>query len=1128
MKISLLLMFCVLNAYASNVFSQGMTAANMVARIEVHDATVKDLLNEVERSGGISFIYNDELDRKMNKKLSLFSYQHDQYSIEKALNEAGIELKEIEENFFVLLPKPEDIPDPLIAFVNIPSPKKTAEQQQITVTGKVTSADDGEPIPGASVTVRGTTIGTVTDIDGYFSIVVPSEESVLRFSFVGMIRRDIMVGTQRNIDVVLETDAVGLDEVVVTGYGVQRRRDITGSVSSVRSQEIEGMPVTTIQEAIQGRAAGVQVVTSDGVPGGGVTMYIRGQATFSTNHPIWIIDGVEVQRSGIAGRAESSQMLAGLDFNDIESIDILKDAAATAIYGARGANGVIIVTTKRGRSAEKTSFSVNVSRGFTEPTNIKGIMTGPQWAEWDFERYVNAHGFEDSRTQNRLQLGVDRGWYELNPDGTPDFNTTPHYAWLDEVFLGGNIYDARVSASGGDERTRFYTALSHNYTQGHVISYYFDRTSFRLNLDHDATDRLSFDMQLNASVTNQNSTRMAGAHASPYRQGAGTPPVEPIYTWQAEEAGIAHLGTGHPTYFNAPRDVFGAYRIHGLHSAELDYMHARNIKNVASLAASYKFTDNLTYRAAFGVDYNVSDEEQWYDPRAGQGFTNNGALRNYETTAYILQTTQTLNYRNVFADVHELNAVAGFETWERTYTRTAVTGINFPHYSMNVNSVAAEASWFTGSFNERSTMGTFGRLNYTYDDRYMLTLTGRYDASSRFGAQNRWGFFPAIAVGWRMSSESFMAGIEDLDNLMLRVSYGTSGSDAAGAYAAQGLWGGGSQYDGIAGLFPSQLPNEMLTWEENTTLNLAISVGAFRGRLNADIDLFRQRYHNLLLDRPLPVSTGWSSVSDNIGSTRNDGIEVSLNTVNIKRDRFEWSTSINFTFTEMEITELLPGQERFSSSMHLGYPRGMFERALWAGVNTADGRPMYYDKDGNITYNPVFEDYALFGPQWPSHSGGVTNRFQFGNFSASVFFQYAGNGTRYISDHRHWFTGTGDRNQYSWVYERRWLEPGQITDVPRPMNNNAYEGNALRPNSNVGSHMYDRNDYTRLKDVTLQYRLPRSVTDRLRMDNVRVYARGTNLYVWTDYSGIDPEFTGSDQGVYPQARSITIGINTNF
>ncbi len=1000
---------------------------------------------------------------------------------------------------------------------------------QITVTGTVTSAEDEEPIPGVTVTVAGTEIGTVTDVDGSYSIEVPDEDAILEFTFVGKQAEEVIVGDQRTIDIEMEPDVVGLDEVVVTGYGVQRRRDLTGSVSSVRSSELEGMPVESVQRAIQGRAAGVQVTAADGVPGGDVSVIVRGMGSIDgANRPIWIVDGVEVETGRLGYRSPSESILASLDFEDIESIDILKDAAATAIYGARGARGVVVVETKRGEAAEETDFSLDLRRGITEPLGMSPMMDGPQWAQWHYELYENRYGADHPTTQMVVNdIGAERGWYEVGPDGRPDFTTTPHYNWQEEAFRTGNVYEARLEARGGDERTRFYTSLSHNMTEGHVINYDFARSSFRMNLDHQAHERLSFDAQVSANLTDQSSTRLGGAFSSPIVAGADIPPVEPIYTHQAEEAGVAHIGRDQDGYFNAPRSVYGSIPSHYLYSAKHDHNLVRNLKTILNLSATYNLTENLTFRSTFGIDYNHTDEEQWYDPRASDGMGDDGVLRDYEHTAYAIQTTQTLTFNQIFGDVHEIDGVAGFETWERIRRETSVRGVNFPNPQMNVINAAASVEWWAGNEWEMATMGAFSRLNYTYDDRYLLTLTGRYDASSRFGAENRWGFFPAAAIGWRISDEAFMAGVDQVDNLMVRLSYGTAGSDAADTYAALGLWSGGVSFMGDPGIYPSQLPNLYLTWEESRTLNLAINLGAFDGRMHMDLELFNRWTEELLLDRPLPHSTGWTTMTENVGETLNQGIELSLNTVNIERENFRWTTDFNFTVVENEILSLLPGEEFFDDRTKVG--RAIDDRniPIYAGVNPADGRPMYYDKDNNITYNPVYEDRDWRGPEQPTRYGGITNEFHLGDFSASIFFQYSGGNRRFMNMGRYHFCWPATANQYERVFTDRWQEPGDVTEVPKPMSANVYPG-AVRDPSEYSTALFERVDYIRLKEVSFSYRIPQTFTQRYGLEDMRLFLRGGNLLTWTDYSEADPELTGDDFGTYPQGRTITFGISTDF
>ncbi|MFW6096319.1 MAG: SusC/RagA family TonB-linked outer membrane protein, partial [Bacteroidota bacterium] len=392
---------------------------------------------------------------------------------------------------------------------------------QITVSGTVVSEEDEEPLPGVSVIEKGTDNGTTTDSEGSYQIEVPDEEAVLEFSFVGMQTKEVKVEDQKTIDVALGEDVEEIDEVVVTGYGTQKRSDLTGSVSSVQAEGIEGMAVESVQKAMQGRAAGVEVTAQDGVPGGAVDVLVRGKGSFSSNDPVWIVDGVEIETGGIGYRSPSESVLSSLSFDDIESIDILKDAAATAIYGAKGARGVVVIETKEGTKDKETSFDFEISRGYTQPIRTNPVMDGPQWAQWDYERMVNRYGEGSDNVQERLETGVDRGWYELNSDGTPDFSTTPNYDWQDEAYRTGNMTKANLSVRGGNEKTQFYTSLGFNDTEGHVIAYDFDKANYRLNVNHQATDKLSFEARVSANWSEQNTTRLEGAFSSPVRASAG-------------------------------------------------------------------------------------------------------------------------------------------------------------------------------------------------------------------------------------------------------------------------------------------------------------------------------------------------------------------------------------------------------------------------------------------------------------------------------------------------------------------------------------------------------------------------------------------------------------------------------
>ncbi len=995
-----------------------------------------------------------------------------------------------------------------------------AMTQEIRVTGKVTSSEDGLGIPGASVTIKGTTIGTVTDLDGNYAINVPSVNSILVFSFIGMKQAEVAVGSLRVIDITLDPVIVGLDELVVFGYGAQRKRDVTGSIATVRSESFGKTSIPSIDRAIQGRAAGVQVTASSGIPGGAVSVVIRGIGSFGSIAPLYIIDGVQVQTGNPSRMLTSSNTLSGLNFDDIESIDVLKDASATAIYGSRGANGVVIITTKRGREQDggKTRFDFYASRG--RSTNIKtyDVLSGPEWIELDLEAFRNRWGTAHVNFTTRRTDFVNRGWlgYDAVTD-TYDYSLAPTYDWQSEIYKPGNIQDYRLSASGGT-RTKFFISGSYNHTDGHVITSYFNRGTLRVNLDHEVNKKLSIENSTSISVYGQNTVSSGGAFANPVRSGWQVVPMNPIYN----EDG---------SYFGQPNLLFGTLNFNVVGDTYMNYNKGYTTKIIQSNAINWKITDNLRFRGFIGADVNDVIENQLWDPRTGNGRATAGNVFAYQTRFFIWQSSNTLSYNKRFGEKHDVGALAGFEISQRLFTSLSAEGQGLPNYKFNILGTTATPTVASAGYSDFKMAGFFGRLNYTFDDKYIATFTVRADGNSRFGIENRWGTFPSGAFAWRISSEPFMGWAANfLDDLKIRVSYGIAGADAAiGDFTARGLFAGGPDYLGLAGMSPSVLPNNFLTWEESKTTNLGLSLVAFRGRILFDFDVYSRISSELLLSRPLPPSTGWSSIAQNIGEMKNEGIEFTLNTVNIQKNKFTWSTDFNISLLRNEITKLLPGQDYLDTRTKVGQSLNDWYIFQYAGVNPADGRPMYYDKNGDITYIPKFEDRAWFGPQVPTRYGGITNTFSFGGFSFSFFLQYSGGNYRNLTEKQFGFRSgnTGDRNQFQYVFDDRWKQPGDMTYVPRPMNGNVYGGS---PTSFYGLNSWslENMEYLRLKDINITYNLPKSLVSRVGLGSLQIFGQATNMLTWTKYRGLDPEFTGDDFGVYPQGKVVTFGVKSSF
>jgi len=1072
--------------------------------ISSESQVVRDAFREIEEQTSFSFFYNDSF-YDLNSPLGIEvagRYSNIGEAMSAILQNTSLTFRIIDENLIVIMP--EDL------------------QPGIIVSGTVISSENDRPVPGVTVSVKETSDGAVTDINGYFTVRVPSENSVLRFSFVGMKTREVMVGERSVVNVTLDPDIVGLDEIVVTGYGVQQRRDLTGSVSSVDFRNIDNMPVSSLERAIQGRATGVEVTSSSGVPGGSVSVIIRGIGSIAgDNQPLYIIDGVQVFAGDPSRRLRESNALAGLSFDDIESMDILKDASAAAIYGAQGANGVVIITTKRGEACQdaKTRFEFRLSRGYTRLIRQMDVMDGPQWVETFLEAYRNRYGENHSRYLDRIAFAEGKGWLETTPEGAIDFSNAPGDNWQDAVFRTGNLTEARLSASGGTEQTRFYVSGSYNYTEGHVISSYFNRASFRVNLDHAVNERVSFDNTTSVNVFGQNTVPDGGRYTNPMRGAAMMVPVNPVRNPDG-------------SYYGVPRGCYGNIYPNIVHDALINYNKGLTTKIIQNFGFNLNINEDLTFRSAWGADFNDIVEDELRDPRTSDGFVNRGQVYKYQTRYFIWQSTNTLSYSRTFVDKHDISSLAGFEYKQQLYESISAAGYGLPGDKFNILGATAEPVTARAGYSNYKIAGFFGRLNYAYDDRYISTFTLRYDGSSRFGSASRWGMFPSGAVAWRISSEPFMESLDNLDDMKIRLSYGVSGSmSGIGDFAGRGLFGGGTSYLNQPGIHPISLPNVYLNWEKSTTLNTGLSLTAYRGRINFEIDIFRRISSDLLLSRPLPTSSGWSSITENIGKVKNDGVEVALSTINVRTRRFRWSTDFNITHVKNEILALLPGQDYFDSRTMVGRSIGDRHHRQWAGVNPADGRPMWYDAGMNITYRTTGDDRKWFGPFNPTLYGGLNNTFMYGNFDVSFFFQFAGGHYNYVSDKKRLDRSNNsvDRNQYAYVYERRWVEPGQVTDVVRSLHANRYEGDVMTPYT-TSSRYYERADYIRLKDVDISYVFPEQISNRYRLEKLELFARGTNLLIWTGYeNGYDPEVGAAyDFGVYPQGKSFTIGIRTNF
>lgn len=994
--------------------------------------------------------------------------------------------------------------------------------QESTVTGKVTSAEDNSLLPGVSVQVQGTQRGTQTDAVGNYSISA-SPTSILVFSFVGLVSQEIVVGNLSQIDVQLTSDNRSLSEVVVTGYGTQSKRNLTGNIARVGGAEIANTPVTTFEQALQGRAAGVQVTSLNGKLGQGMQMRIRGSSSVTaSNEPLYVLDGIPLTSRDQGTSSAPQNPLADINFNDIESIDILKDASAAAIYGARASNGVVLLTTKKGKVG-KTKFSVGYQMGSSKPTHLRDWMNTAQYVELFSEAVqneINAGNLPDDyltgSTYNRFTryAAGDRAGWE-----TGKFDTD----WQGEAFQKAPMGQFDISASGGDAKTRFFVSAQYLDQKGILIKNSFKRLSGRVNLDHKATEKLTLGVNVNLARTVNGRLSNDNAFSTPL-QIVAMPPITPVIDPRTNG-----LSGNYTLYYNT------------LLNRDFSSNTSTSYRTIGNVFAEYKFTNWLKFRSEVGTDiYNLNEDQYFGKETArntgapnGLGFSSWAQITNYTTNNFF-----TLG--QTFADKHDVDVTVGmtFQKSESSYNQ--VTGQEFPSnaYTKIVSAANITAGQSSGS--SFSFLSYFGRANYRFLDKYLLSVSGRVDGSSRFGANNRYGFFPAASVGWVISDESFMEDIPSLSLLKLRASYGLTGNAEIGNFDSYGLYRGDAGYAGVPGQRPEQIENPDLRWEQTTQTDVGLEFGFFGGRLSGEVDYYFKNTRDLLLNVNVPGTSGFRTQLRNIGNLENKGWEFVLRSDNTT-GAFKWNTSLNLAANRNKILNL-DGQVIEGGYLNRaveGQPIGSFYSIEYAGVDPANGDALYYVNeprpdgtlDRNTTNDPNVAQRTIIGNPNPKLVGGISNNFSYKGLEFTILFQ-GQSGNDIYNGAGKFQSANGDFFDNQTVDQlNRWQKPGDITDIP--------QARLFGANGTAESSRYlQKGSYLRLKTATLSYTLPTSLTNRAKLDRVRLYVTGQNLLTFTKYTGWDPEVNtdylagniglGNDFYSAPQAKTIIVGINLGF
>lgn len=973
-------------------------------------------------------------------------------------------------------------------------------QQQI-VRGKVHSSKDNSPLQGVSILVKGTSTGTTTDAGGNYNIKVPDAKSILVFSYAGFGTQEIAVGNQTNLSVSLNEGEKKLDEVVVIGYGQQRKRDVTGAISSVSSKALSEVPVNNPAQALQGRVAGLYAITNGYRPGSDVTIRIRGSRSFSAgNDPLFVVDGIPITGG-----------LNDINPNDIESMEILKDASATAIYGSRGANGVIIITTKRGKTG-KPVVSYDAYVGVVKALGKAQVMNGEEFAEYKRESRRTSGKYKDSNRDSS-----DRALFE--PVELESIRLGRYTDYQDMMVENGIQHSHQVGISGGNDITKYGLSLGYLNDQGIIPIQDFVRYTLRFN----------FDQQLGRRV--RVGTSILGSHS--VRNGFNLNPFDDVLS--ENPLGVPYDTTGKLIFL----PTTDGQRTNPLNElvpgAYVD--ENKRFRLFASLYGEVEILRGLKYRLNFGPDLiqnrdgrfngSLTQDRKGGDPTASfsEDFVNNYTLENIVT------------YNKLLKNVHSFNFTGLYSVQTRTQDRSNISVQGVPIENMSFSNLgAAPIINSVGSGYEKwSILSYMARLNYVFDGRYLITLTGRADGSSRFAPGKKWGFFPSVALGWNITNERFLQNSRLISLLKLRASYGETGNTGISPYTTLGglsrtTYAFGN--NGAYGYRPGSIPNPNLRWETTASVNIGADFGLFNSRINGSVEWYQQNTKDLLMQRQIPINSGFNSVLENIGSTRNTGYEVTVSTLNIEnKNGFTWSTDLNFAHNKEEIVELYGGKKNdIGNGWFIGKPISVIYDYEKIGIWQLDDKSLaatYSQKPGQIRVKDQnndgkinADDRVILGSGVPKLSGGLTNRFTYKGFDLAVFV-FARFGSKITSGFHDgaWMQLQGRYNNLKVDY---WTESNPTNKYPRP------DENSERPIYNTTLRYFD-GSFVKIRNINLGYNFSPALTKKMHFQNLRVYASIQQPFIFAPYrqneKGIDPEYTSANT---PATTMYSFGINAKF
>lgn len=974
---------------------------------------------------------------------------------------------------------------------------------QTSISGTVLTAEDDEPVIGASILVKGTNASTITDNDGKFSIKIPEGAGrTLVITYIGMERQEVFA--RNGMVVKLTSTDQALDDVVVVGYQTIRKEAKTGSIATVKGDDLASIPETSVDKMLSGKMAGVSVSSTNGQPGSAATIRVRGTSSIGAgSDPLYVVDGIPVESGNTGAISNSMNAIAMINASDIASVTVLKDAAAASIYGSRAANGVILITTKSGE-AGKSKVTARARYGVTTLANDNdfGMANLQEYIQYQRDARINA-GYDVDNPASEY-------YFPLSLAAKGGTN------WMKELTRNGSLQEYELIASGGTGKTTYYTSLSYNKTEGIVPTVGFEKMQVRANLDTELNKWLKVGTRINAGymkvsdVQNSLLGDSGLAPSNPFYSGMALAPTMPAYN----EDGSYNF------------DLPFVFNINPLAAIKGSDKYDKQYKFNGTAYLEWKPIKQLTFRTNNSVEYAYTNSRQFSPSFINK--TSFGASLNTADVQYrLLTTSNTVTYDDLFNDVHSLNIMLGQEanTYEYSHNQAISYHVNEqrPYHSVGVS---VEDQTAHDGLTQTAMVSFFGVAEYSYDGRYYIKGSLRTDGSSKFGPDRRWGTFWAASASWNIHNEAFMQDIKNVLNVLkLRYSYGVNGNDNIAAYAHYGLYSD-IVYNGITGQLPSQLQNRKLTWETNKTHNIGVDFRLF-DRLSGSIDWYTRRTEDMLIASPLPYTTGFSSQAQNVGQIRNSGIEVQLDADIFNTNDFKWSAGVNFAANRSKVLELAPGQDFIGTSLRYVVGEQLYTYWLYdyAGVNPQNGNALWRNEEGLLTENSQEARRINAGSPEPLWTGGFNTELSWKGLSLGIQLE-ARYGNKVLNQDRSLFESDGyygDQNIWKGALNY-WKQPGDMNVLPKPVYNNS--SNSMQ----TSTRYLEDGSYLRIKDITLAYNLPSKWTKKALMSGVRIYASALNLYTFHNMNYWDPEHgtTGATVISYPMTRSMIVGVDITF